>query len=86
MNLDSLRGYDFDLPAILDLFETKKIIQNIGLDKVIQTVGLKEVIQTIGLKEVIQTALSSLTDEEKDTLIEQIRQSQSNGEKEKVDS
>ena len=86
MNLDSsvprvrkadLRGYDFDLPAILDLFETKKIIQNIGLDKVIQTVGLKEV---------IQTALSSLTDAEKDTLIEQIRQSQRNGEKEKVDS
>ena len=77
MNLDSLRGYDFDLPAILDLFETQKIIQNIGLDKVIQTIGPKEV---------IQTALSSLTDAEKDTLIEQIRQSQSNGEKEKVDS
>jgi hypothetical protein len=86
MNLDSLRGYDFDLPAILDLFETQKIIQNIGLDKVIQTIGPKEVIQTIGLKEVIQTALSSLTDEEKDTLIEQIRQSQRNGEKEKVAS
>ena len=38
MNLESLRGFDLDLPAILDLFPPEKIIEIIGLEKVIETI------------------------------------------------
>ena len=33
MNIESLRGFDLDLPAILDLFPPEKIIEIIGIGK-----------------------------------------------------
>ena len=36
MNLESLRGFDLDLPAILDLFPPEKVIETIGWEKIIQ--------------------------------------------------
>ena len=33
MNLESLRGFDLDLPAILKLFPPEQVIENIGLEK-----------------------------------------------------
>ncbi|MBI1922842.1 hypothetical protein HYR99_01190 [Candidatus Poribacteria bacterium] len=83
LDLESLRGFDLDLPAILRLFDTEKIIQNIGMEKVIQTVGMEKVIQTIGIEKIIQTfgpedlaktIGSSLNDEEREKFIEQMRQ------------
>ncbi len=83
LDIESLRGFDLDLPAILRLFDTEKIIQNIGMEKVIQTVGMEKVIQTIGIEKIIQTfgpeglaktIGSSLNDEEREKFIEQMRQ------------
>ena len=36
MNLESLRGFDLDLPAILELFPPEKVIEIIGWEKIIQ--------------------------------------------------
>ena len=36
MNLESLRGFDLDLPAILELFPPEQVIQAIGWEKIIQ--------------------------------------------------
>ena len=36
MNLESLRGFDLDLSAILELFPPEKVIQAIGWEKIIQ--------------------------------------------------
>ena len=64
LDIESLRGFDLDLPAILDLFETEKIIQNIGPDRFIQTLGMENLAKVIS---------SALTDQEKERFIEQIR-------------
>ena len=48
MNLESLRGFDLDLPAILELFPPEQVIENIGLEKFIETIGLEKAIETIG--------------------------------------
>ena len=55
LNVESLRGFDLDLPAILDLFETQKVIENIGMERIIETVGLERVIEAIGLEKAIET-------------------------------
>lgn len=90
MDIESLRGFDFDLPAILRLFDPKKVIQTIGLEKAIQTIGLEEVIQTIGLEKIIhslgpedlaKTISSSLNDEEREKFIERMRQLGGDGKK-----
>ena len=36
MNIESLRGFDLDLPAILELFPPEQVIQAIGWEKIIQ--------------------------------------------------
>ena len=71
MNIESLRGFDLDLPAILDLFPPEKIIEIIGLEKVIQTVGLEKVIETIDT--------STLSEQERESLIERLRQPDGDG-------
>ena len=72
-SIESLRGLDLDLPAILRLFETKAVIENIGAQQIVENIGTQQVIETI---------LSSLNDDEKEGLIDRIRQSQGNGSKE----
>lgn len=81
MDIESLRGFDLDLPAILRLFDTQRIIQTIGLKEAIQTVGLEEVIQTVGLEDLAKTISSALSDEDKERFIERMRQSDRDGEK-----
>ncbi len=56
MDLSSLRGFDLNLPAIIDLFGTEKVLETLGKEKVIDTIGLDEVIETAGLDKVIETA------------------------------
>lgn len=65
LNIESLSGLDLDLPAILDLFETEKIIRAIGTENLAKAIS------------------SSLTDEEKERLIERIQQSGQKGTEEK---
>ena len=40
MNLESLRGFDLDLPAILELFPPEKVIETIGWEKIIQNLDV----------------------------------------------
>lgn len=64
MDLESLRGFDLDVPAIIRL---------LGKHRIIQTLDPKEIIQTLGVENVLETLFPNLTDEEKETL-EQMRQ------------
>lgn len=57
MNLESLRGFDLDLPAILELFPPEQVIQAIGWEKIIQNLDA-----------------SSLNEQERELLIERLRQ------------
>ena len=57
MNLESLRGFDLDLPAILELFPPEQVIQAIGWKKIIQNLDA-----------------STLSEQERESLIEQLRQ------------
>ena len=52
-----LRGFDLDLPAILELFGPRKVIQTIGWKKIIQNLDA-----------------STLSEQERASLIEQLRQ------------
>ena len=75
MNLESLRGFDLDLPAILDLFPPEQVIENIGLEKTIEIIGLEKTIETIGWEKIIQNLdASTLNEQERELLIEQLRQ------------
>ena len=83
MNLESLRGFDLDLPAILDLFPPEKVIENIGMEKFIETIGLEKTIETIGLEKFLQyfntsdlvkLLASTLSEQERESFIEQLRQ------------
>jgi hypothetical protein len=88
MNLEILRGFDLDLPAILDLFPPEKVIENIGMEKFIETIGLEKTIETIGLEKFLQyfntsdlvkLLASTLSEQERESLIEQLRQSDGDG-------
>ena len=57
MNIESLRGFDLDLPAILELFPPEQVIQAIGWEKIIQNLDA-----------------SALNEQERELLIEQLRQ------------
>lgn len=75
MNLESLRGFDLDLPAILELFPPEQVIENIGLEKTIEIIGLEKTIETIGWEKIIQNLdASALNEQERELLIEQLRQ------------
>ena len=39
MDLEILRGFDLDLPAILELFPPEKVIETIGWEKIIQNLN-----------------------------------------------
>ena len=52
-----LRGFDLDLPAILELFPPEQVIQAIGWEKIIQNLDA-----------------SALNEQERELLIEQLRQ------------
>lgn len=71
MDLNSLRGFDLNLPAIIDLFGTEKVIRAIGQKKVIDAIGLGEVIETAGREKVLEKILPNLSKEEIEKLIEQ---------------
>ncbi len=80
MNLENLRGFDLDLPAILELFPPEKVIENIGLEKFIETIGLEKTIETIGWEKIIQNLdTSTLSEQERELLIEQLRQPDGDG-------
>lgn len=72
MDIKSLRGYDLDLPAIIDLFTKEKVIQTIGPEEIIQTIGPEKVIQTIGPEKFIQTMFPELPPEKAKELIERL--------------
>ena len=57
-----LRGFDLDLPAILELFPPEKVIETIGWEKVIQHLDT-----------------STLSKQERESLIERLRQPNENG-------
>ena len=71
MNLESLRGFDLDLPAILELFPPEQVIENIGLEKIIETIGAEKIIQYLDT--------STLSEQERELLIEQLRQPDRDG-------
>jgi hypothetical protein len=64
MNIESLRGFDLDFPAIVRLF---------GKERFIQTIGQKEILQTMDAKEILQN-LTHEQMEALEALIEQERQ------------
>jgi len=71
MNIESLRGFDLDMPAILELFEAEKVVQH----------GLQRFIRTFGTEDLARTIFSSLTAEEREKFMAQIRQLEGNGAK-----
>ena len=80
MNLESLRGFDLDLPAVLELFPPEQVIENIGLEKFIETIGLEKTIESIGWQQIIQNLdASALSEQERESLIEQLRQPDGDG-------
>ena len=62
MALKNLRGLDLDVPAIIDLFGKKRLIEAIGRE---------EVIETIGRDNVLETLFPNLTKEQRKELLEQ---------------
>lgn len=66
IDIESLRDFDFDLPAIIDLQKTiseltgredvfeKRIVEAIGPEKLIQVIGKDRLLQTIEPKKLIQ--------------------------------
>ena len=80
MNLESLRGFDLDLPAILKLFPPEQVIENIGLEKIIEIIGLEKTIETIGWQQIIQNLDAfTLSEQERELLIERLQQPNENG-------
>ena len=67
---EMLRGFDLDLPAILNLFPPEKIIENIGMEKFIETIGWEKIIQNLNA--------STLSEQQREALIEQLRQPDGN--------
>ncbi len=74
MNLESLRGFDLDLPAILELFPPEKVIKIIGLEKFIETIGAETVIQHLNTSDLVKLLAATLSDQEREAFIEQLRQ------------
>ena len=84
MNLEILRGFDLDLPAILDLFPPEKVIENIGMEKFIETIGLEKkplekFLQYFNTSDLVKLLASTLSEQERESLIEQLRQSDGDG-------
>ena len=69
MNLESLRGFDLDLSAILELFPPEKVIQAIGWEKIIQNLDTSDLVKLL---------TSTLSEQERELLIEQLRQPDGN--------
>ena len=61
MNLESLRGFDLDLPAILELFPPEEVIQHLNTSDLVQFLA------------------STLSEQERESLIEQLEQPDENG-------
>ena len=70
MNLESLRGFDLDLPAILDLFPLEKFIETIGLEKFLQHFNTSDLVKFLA---------STLSEQERESFIEQLSQSDGDG-------
>ena len=66
MDLEILRGFDLDLPAILNLFPPEKVIENIGMEKIIETIGWEKIIQNLDA--------SALSEQQREVLIERLMQ------------
>ena len=56
MNLESLRGFDLDLPAILELFPPEEVIQHLNTSDLVKFLA------------------STLSEQEREAFIEQLRQ------------
>ena len=79
MNLEILRGFDLDLPAILDLFPPEKVIENIGWEKFIETIGLEKFLQHFNTSDLVKFLASTLSEQERESFIEQLSQSDGDG-------
>ena len=66
---EMLRGFDLDLPAILNLFPPEKIIENIGVEKFLQHFNASDLVKLLA---------STLSEQEREELIEQLRQPDGN--------
>ena len=63
MNIESLRGFDLDLPAIVRLFGKERFIQAIGQKEIIQTMDPKEIIRNLTHEQM--EALEALIEQER---------------------
>jgi len=63
MNLESLRGLDLDLPAILELFPPEQVIETIGLETVIQHLNTSDLVKLLA---------ATLSEQERESLIERL--------------
>ena len=79
MNLESLRGFDLDLPAILDLFPPEKVIEIIGVEKVVGTIGAERISQHLNTSDWVKLLAALLSEQERKLLIERLKQSTGNG-------
>ena len=61
MNIESLRGFDLDLPTILDLFPPEKVIQHLNTSDLVKLLA------------------STLSEQERESFIEQLRQPEGDG-------
>lgn len=66
---EMLRGFDLDLPAILALFPPEKVIETIGWEKIIQHLNTSDLVKLL---------TSTLSEQEREALIERLRQPDGN--------
>ena len=78
MNLEMLRGFDLDLPAILNLFPPEKVIETIGVEKIIETIGVEKILQHFNTSDSVKLLASTLSVQEREALIERLRQPDGN--------
>ena len=74
-----LRGFDLDLPAILNLLPPEKIIENIGMEKFIETIGAEKILQHFNTSDSVKLLASTLSEQQREELIERLRQPDGDG-------
>jgi len=71
MDLSSLQGFDLNLPAIIRLFGTRKVLDTLGEEEVVDTMGLDRIIETAGRERILEEMFPNLSKEQIKKLIEQ---------------
>ena len=76
---EMLRGFDLDLPAILNLFPPEKVIETIGVEKFIETIGVEKILQHFSTSDSVKLLASTLSEQQREKLIERLMRPDGDG-------